>query len=1344
MSEREEAAKYFCLFALVSDMRVRDGIIVRYNSIIGKFISRLASHVDRLEVGFNPKSLTATSLRQIQNKKYGFQCDLTGDVSLQQEEIFKKTESCVASMLKQLGVGPVGGSVFCGHNVMYFVIILCLSHLHSPSPVQLLHPALETLRRVGEHALRLPKKSQKEATDSSKSWSDTVAFDLVFSKCAFDAYVKCLHSSWDSVRTLASALLDIFPPEEAFQLVMGKQVPLVNEVPVPELFKRAVDLLPTLEARQLDTAASYLRFLMLWTTETDSQHISNDCHFVDCILDILKERGSKSSPGSVRQSRDAKLCGFPLPSTVLESWSTAGLLSVLLCLCGENGNGVNSSFGNAVRHHESQITSTVACHVLDALESIQKYRPADMVEHVRFPCHRVAAFGANEDSTAGVLKRNICSILALPLQASGSSGSGGGSLLLNATSSTKSSKERFDAAQDSGWTELCICFRQLQTSVRRACSPQVQASSVGSDRAVIAILCCQILIAVLTVCKHNGVIHAATTALGAMLRSVRKLSVSFSIPSTEQSGLVPFRFNRWIAELLSEAVEHFAESRCITQRKSAGLPFLVLVLMQCAPATDCSATVLKLLALSQQQGFESSNASSTEWCEKPSVAATHTLNLLCSNVATSHYIVPHYASCLATVIRGLGAKHSYNIRQASLCFYGLLVSRMVCHKRGRDEHNKDVNANPAIPVAAFFKIYPGLFDTCIEYLGSDNDSVEEAFTAASSIGSVSPTYAVLLLLSRLGKDALKPVQPGNSTVDAQWWDLLNGVVDFGMTTRGHYSRRLAAAAAIPLITSDRTGLLGQRMIQRIAVMVLSQQLTANYFNAVQAACSFLGTCLVALHTDSADSQRANADPHVATFREAQAFVAWLWDLVFKPSLPALLSQSLIQLRQIAALVLIRDTRRSPVNVRFEMGLGRNDLICGGVSAFDGADTDTLMLGGLLPLSTPLSSEHIFPSELLDSVVSLLRQRTHKLPAGPETLQAASVFFHELLCGSLSYLRETCTKILGAPSSLKQLVFSLCVPEEGHDSPHQTRRGDDVTALSIHFLRQAAKQYGFHFLLRKLDQCGLSDEFWVTLAEVSCSIFCSANGSNVGSSIVVQKSSPFYDVGVLRLVMDFLEHRGYSGDTILAQLEPVLSVVTSTGRLHDFLASVCCSDAMELCPPANNVYLLDVCDGFISWCQIEFVGSVIAAVLHHNEWTVANYKVVNEWVEFLKTACAIEETAPEFRAALLSSINRSGLLSAHHTREIVAWQIELASVVLVLTEDVDADIRRNSRRVLARVLKVKSHENAKRCNDPTFLLRPDILLGPITVRWMQNLWSSMKVHGTCLVVQTLFVYVFHSV
>lgn len=53
----------------------------------------------------------------------------------------------------------------------------------------------------------------------------------------------------------------------------------------------------------------------------------------------------------------------------------------------------------------------------------------------------------------------------------------------------------------------------------------------------------------------------------------------------------------------------------------------------------------------------------------------------------------------------------YNIRQASLCFYGRLVSRMVCHKRGRDEHDRGPDgANPAISVATFFRVYVSLAD----------------------------------------------------------------------------------------------------------------------------------------------------------------------------------------------------------------------------------------------------------------------------------------------------------------------------------------------------------------------------------------------------------------------------------------------------------------------------------------------------------------------------------------------------------------------------------------------------------------------------------------------------------
>ncbi len=88
------------------------------------------------------------------------------------------------------------------------------------------------------------------------------------------------------------------------------------------------------------------------------------------------------------------------------------------------------------------------------------------------------------------------------------------------------------------------------------------------------------------------------------------------------------------------------------------------------------------------------------------------MNLLCSNVSTSHLVTPHLGACLQLALRGLGARHSYNVRQAALSLYGRLLARMVSQKRGRDEHDKASGANPTLSVAAFFRL---CVRACVRY-----------------------------------------------------------------------------------------------------------------------------------------------------------------------------------------------------------------------------------------------------------------------------------------------------------------------------------------------------------------------------------------------------------------------------------------------------------------------------------------------------------------------------------------------------------------------------------------------------------------------------------------------------
>eukprot|EP00750_Incisomonas_marina_P024181 INCI5092.1.p1 GENE.INCI5092.1~~INCI5092.1.p1 ORF type:complete len:1126 (-),score=168.35 INCI5092.1:1947-5324(-) len=919
----------------------------------------------------------------------------------------------------------------------------------------------------------------------------------------------------------------------------------------------------------------------------------------------------------------------------------------------------------------------------------------------------------------------------------------------------------------------------------------------------------------------------------------------------EFPALVPFSHGAWTTCLLDVAVGNIAASRCITQRKSAGLPFLVLALLQVAPATVASRVVAELLALSQHQGFDLGSASGerSEWDERGCVAATHTLNLLSGNVATAHLLSSHLAACLRMAIHGLGARHSYNVRQACLCFYGQLVGRMVCHKRGRDEHDRDNATNPALSVPAFFRLYPSLLDTCLDHLENDSEGTGAALESASNIGSVSPAYAILLLLSRLspaataqsvtvsasparlatsadsgGRDANSQNRHSADANSAQWRRLLHAVVDFGTSAPADYTRRVAAAAVLPLLLSGTATIAhGIEVVHRVAHQVAARDATALFFNAAHAGCVFLTTLIRSLHqaqtssTPGEDGVRSFDDRlFVAIWREALACARWMWDMSYGNSgddndgvftsaspvrdlveVPEHVRQALLQVSQVLALTSPSNKFLRTAKAQLQVGLGRNDLVCGGVSVLDGADCDTLLLSGLLavdrlPVREPQNaSAQCFPTLLLrESARELFGQgrshtrfhacRGHNCAA---QLQGCSVFFHELLFGSPEALKIVCADYVAGTAidqspirrapSYADLFLNMCLPIPQDDSKTssipQTQdaserknshpmHGDGVPALCISFLRQALESFGLDAVTQRLSAFGVdlfpirrepaqvreddsNEQFPSRLACVCSLAFSSSVGSNAnraaGQAVpcAQPRFSPLFVVGTLRLAMwcvtamcqiDFMQQStpveliramfccvlmivsiscrlfnevqsnssNEVSSAVLATLSPIAGLSLPRQVFEDFLRAVCFRGAAPMYREANDevVYLLDVCDSPVTWAQIEFCGTIVGIGTCAGRAQTTEF--VEHWVSFLQKASCLEDTAPEFRMALLESVRSSRFLLRSP-----AWlpnnaeekpnffspesvltskrQLQLLAILVVLLEDTDPTVRRTA-------------------------------------------------------------------
>lgn len=263
--------------------------------------------------------------------------------------------------------------------------------------------------------------------------------------------------------------------------------------------------------------------------------------------------------------------------------------------------------------------------------------------------------------------------------------------------------------------------------------------------------CGDVLLKILTVCRHKGAIVSANTACG--LFSSRLLN-----SNNAQLRSLPGKY-------LQRVLDQLAVSFTSITRRSAGLPMLVQKLVGSEPRTRqrllLPLAVNWLLDISKDQTDAEDEEKPGDVDETKDVPRSHSLHILqglVHDASIAQDISPYICDIVATCITSF-SNRSWAIRNAGLQLWGALAPRILGQKKVREEEigygnldmeetgdfGNDLTSYNVVSYKEVASRHPGLFKLFLERLTLAGQESKSTMVDAALV-------PILSLLSRIAVD----------------------------------------------------------------------------------------------------------------------------------------------------------------------------------------------------------------------------------------------------------------------------------------------------------------------------------------------------------------------------------------------------------------------------------------------------------------------------------------------------------------------------------------------------------------------------------------------------------------
>ncbi|KAH0816156.1 hypothetical protein GEV33_006635 [Tenebrio molitor] len=279
--------------------------------------------------------------------------------------------------------------------------------------------------------------------------------------------------------------------------------------------------------------------------------------------------------------------------------------------------------------------------------------------------------------------------------------------------------------------------------------------------------------------KHRGVFEQANNAFTSICRC-------FFHSKNENLNSLPVK---WIEQALDLCTGKVTDERLCATRRSAGLPFLILVTRRISlgsvSVTLFPQSILPILSDKDHELLKE--------CVNPMFAAAegdndefrmHCLNVLrfvFRNGKLSEAMVPHVDRAAITALRGFNSR-AWGVRNSATLLLAALVTRIFgAPSKVDDEENDNTNK---ITLAVFHLRYRNLFNFLFEKLEEECDRVDSLIL-----------HPVLLILSKLF--------PSNNEEVNEKVSKYIPCIDRCITNSSYRTRDLAARASVSLMSESR-------------------------------------------------------------------------------------------------------------------------------------------------------------------------------------------------------------------------------------------------------------------------------------------------------------------------------------------------------------------------------------------------------------------------------------------------------------------------------------------------------------------------------------------------------------
>jgi len=301
------------------------------------------------------------------------------------------------------------------------------------------------------------------------------------------------------------------------------------------------------------------------------------------------------------------------------------------------------------------------------------------------------------------------------------------------------------------WLNLKECAMMagsLVSSLPLDITPHSSSTSLSLENVT---RCGDVLLKILTVCRHKGAIVSANTACG--LFSSRLLN-----SNNAQLRSLPGKY-------LQQVLDQLAVCFTSITRRSAGLPMLVQKLVGSEPRTRqrllLPLAIKWLLHISTDETHNEDEEIEGDVDETKDVPLSHSLHILqglVHDASISQDISPYIPDIVATCITSF-SNRSWAVRNAGLQLWGALAPRILGQKKAREEEigygnlemeENDDSGNESISynVVSYKEVasrHPGLFKLFLERLTLAGQECTSTLVDAAVV-------PILSLLSRIAVD----------------------------------------------------------------------------------------------------------------------------------------------------------------------------------------------------------------------------------------------------------------------------------------------------------------------------------------------------------------------------------------------------------------------------------------------------------------------------------------------------------------------------------------------------------------------------------------------------------------